>query len=40
MTKIVRNVVLAATMLAGFSGASFASLITAPVPMPAGMPRG
>jgi hypothetical protein len=40
MNKIVRNVVLAAAMLAGFAATSYAGLCTAPVPVPAGTPRG
>jgi hypothetical protein len=39
MTKLVRTLVLAATILAGFAATSHAGLCTAPVPVPAGTPR-
>jgi hypothetical protein len=39
MNKIVRTLVLAATILAGFAATSHAGLCTAPVPVPAGTPR-
>lgn len=39
MNKTVRNLILAATMLAGFAATSYAGLIAAPVPVPAGTPR-
>lgn len=39
MNKIVRSLVLAVTILAGFAATSYAGLIAAPVPVPAGTPR-
>jgi hypothetical protein len=39
MIKLVRTLVLAATILAGFAATSHAGLCTAPVPVPAGTPR-
>jgi hypothetical protein len=39
MNKIIRNVVLALTLLAGFAATSHAGLIAAPVPVPQGTPR-
>jgi len=39
MNKIVRILVLAATILAGFAATSYADLNGAPAPMPAGIPR-
>jgi hypothetical protein len=40
MKKIVRNIVLAAVVLAGFAGTSYAGLCNAPEPLPPGMTRG
>ncbi|MBB6145449.1 hypothetical protein HNQ77_003412 [Silvibacterium bohemicum] len=40
MNKIVRNLVLAAAVLAGFAATSYASLMTAPEPLPPGVSRG
>jgi hypothetical protein len=40
MKKIVRNIVLAAAVLAGLAAPSYAVLNGAPQPMPAGTSRG
>jgi nitrate/nitrite transporter NarK len=41
MSKIVRNFILAAAVLAGFAGTSYAtSMSGAPQPYPPGVPRG
>ena len=40
MKKIVRSIVLAAAVLAGFAATSYASMITAPQPYPPGVSRG
>src|ERR1700749_1989420 len=40
MHKVARNLILAATMLAGLVGTSYAGLCPAPVPLPAGIARG
>jgi hypothetical protein len=41
MSKVVRNLILAATILAGFAGTSYATLMgNAPQPLPPGVPRG
>ncbi len=39
MNKTIRTLVLAATILSGFAATSYAGLMAAPVPMPAGSPR-
>ena len=41
MSKVVRNLILAAAVLAGFAGTSYATSMTnAPQPLPPGVPRG
>jgi hypothetical protein len=41
MNKIVRTVILAAAVLAGFAGSSYAQLMNnAPPPLPPGVTRG
>jgi hypothetical protein len=41
MKKMVRNIILAATVLAGFAGTSYAQLMNnAPEPLPPGVHRG
>jgi len=40
MHKVARNLILAATMLAGLVGTSYAGLCPAPVPLPPGVSRG
>ncbi|WP_260315395.1 hypothetical protein [Silvibacterium bohemicum] len=40
MNKIARNLILAAAVLAGFAATSYASLVSAPEPMPPGISRG
>jgi hypothetical protein len=41
MNKIVRNLILAAAVLAGFAGTSYAQLFgNAPQPLPPGVTRG
>jgi hypothetical protein len=41
MNKIVRNLILAAVVLAGFAGTSYAGLMSnAPEPLPPGVARG
>jgi PBP1b-binding outer membrane lipoprotein LpoB len=40
MKKIIRNVVLAAVVLAGCAASSYASLATNPQPYPQGVSRG
>jgi hypothetical protein len=40
MNKIVRNLIVTATILAGFAATSYASLVSAPEPMPPGISRG
>jgi hypothetical protein len=41
MNKIVRTLILAAAVLAGFAGTSYAQLMSnAPQPLPPGVPRG
>jgi hypothetical protein len=40
MHKVARNLILAAVVLAGFAGTSYASLCPAPVPLPPGVSRG
>jgi hypothetical protein len=41
MTKTVRNLILAATILAAFAGTSYAQLFgNAPQPLPPGVTRG
>jgi hypothetical protein len=40
MKKAVRNIILAALVLAGLAGTSYAGMTTAPQPLPAGVPRG
>ncbi|GGH03118.1 hypothetical protein GCM10011586_18780 [Silvibacterium dinghuense] len=37
MNKIVRNAILAASLLAGFAATSYAGLCTAPPPTPHGL---
>jgi hypothetical protein len=40
MNKLIRNFILAAVVLAGFAGTSYASLCPAPTPLPPGVLRG
>jgi hypothetical protein len=41
MNKLIRNLILAAVVLAGFAGTSYAGLMSnAPEPLPPGVARG